>query len=85
MTDRSRKLTIVAVFVVAVAAVIARSDVATNAALSARQKTEDQIGTTTTREHILHRRRLWFAAFGVSLLLAFGWVATKSGPLAPTR
>jgi HlyD family secretion protein len=30
-------------------------------------------------------RQLWFAAFGVALLLAFGWVATKSGPLAPTR
>jgi HlyD family secretion protein len=29
--------------------------------------------------------KLWFAAFGVALLLAFGWVATKSGPLAPTR
>ena len=30
-------------------------------------------------------RQLWFAAFGVALLLALGWVATKSGPLAPTR
>jgi HlyD family secretion protein len=30
-------------------------------------------------------RQLWFAAFGIALLLAFGWVATRSGPLAPTR
>jgi len=29
--------------------------------------------------------KLGFAAFGVALLLALGWVATKSGPLAPTR
>ena len=28
-------------------------------------------------------RQLWFAAFGVALLLALAWVATKSGPLAP--
>ncbi len=27
--------------------------------------------------------RVWFAAFGVALLLALGWVATQSGPLAP--
>ncbi len=30
-------------------------------------------------------RQVWFAAFGVALLLAFGWVATQSGPLAPIR
>jgi HlyD family secretion protein len=30
-------------------------------------------------------RQVWFAAIGVALLLAFGWVASKSGPLAPTR
>lgn len=30
-------------------------------------------------------RQVWFAAFGIFLLFAFGWVATKSGPLAPTR
>jgi len=30
-------------------------------------------------------RQVWFAAFGVALLIAFGWVATKSGPLAPIR
>jgi HlyD family secretion protein len=28
-------------------------------------------------------RQTWFAAFGVALLLALGWVATQSGPLAP--
>lgn len=27
-------------------------------------------------------RQVWFAAFGVLLLLALGWVATQSGPLA---
>lgn len=30
-------------------------------------------------------RQVWFAAFGVALLLAFGWVATKGGPLAPIQ
>jgi HlyD family secretion protein len=30
-------------------------------------------------------RQVWFAAFGIALLLGFGWVATKSGPLAPTK
>ena len=30
-------------------------------------------------------RQLWFAAFGIVLLLAFGWVATKSGPFAPVK
>ena len=30
-------------------------------------------------------RQVWFAAFGVALLIAFGWVVTKSGPLAPIR
>ena len=30
-------------------------------------------------------RQVWFAVFGVVLLLALAWVATKSGPLAPTR
>jgi len=30
-------------------------------------------------------RQVWFAAFGVALLLAFGWVALKSGPLAPIK
>ena len=30
-------------------------------------------------------RQAWFAVFGVALLLALAWVATKSGPLAPTR
>jgi HlyD family secretion protein len=28
-------------------------------------------------------RQVWFAAFGVALLLALGWVGTQSGPLAP--
>lgn len=28
-------------------------------------------------------RQVWFAVFGVALLLVFGWVATQSGPLAP--
>ena len=27
--------------------------------------------------------KVWFAAFGVALLLALGWVATQRGPLAP--
>ncbi|MBE0625848.1 MAG: efflux RND transporter periplasmic adaptor subunit [Burkholderiales bacterium] len=31
------------------------------------------------------RRRLLFAAFGIVLLLAFGWVASKSGPFAPVK
>lgn len=30
-------------------------------------------------------RQVWFAAFGVVLLIALGWVATKTGPLAPIR
>ena len=30
-------------------------------------------------------RQLWFAAFGLALLLALGWVATQSGPLAPIQ
>jgi len=30
-------------------------------------------------------RQVWFATFGIILLLGFGWVATKSGPLAPIR
>ncbi|HEU0187504.1 MAG TPA: efflux RND transporter periplasmic adaptor subunit [Gallionellaceae bacterium] len=30
-------------------------------------------------------RQVWFAAFGVALLLAFGWVALRSGPLAPVQ
>ena len=30
-------------------------------------------------------RQVWFAAFGIALLLAFGWVATKTGPFAPIR
>ena len=30
-------------------------------------------------------RQVWFAAFGVALLLAFGWVALRSGPLAPIQ
>lgn len=30
-------------------------------------------------------RQFWFAAFGIALLLAFAWVALKSGPLAPTQ
>ncbi|MBI4290525.1 MAG: efflux RND transporter periplasmic adaptor subunit [Betaproteobacteria bacterium] len=30
-------------------------------------------------------RQIWFAAVGVALLLALGWVATRSGPLAPIR
>lgn len=29
-------------------------------------------------------RQVWFAIFGMALLLAFGWVATRTGPLAPT-
>jgi len=28
-------------------------------------------------------RQVWLAIFGIALLLAFGWVATKTGPLAP--
>jgi len=30
-------------------------------------------------------RQVWFALSGIALLLAFGWVATKSGPLAPIK
>jgi HlyD family secretion protein len=30
-------------------------------------------------------RQIGIAAFGIALLIAFGWVATKSGPLAPIR
>ena len=30
-------------------------------------------------------RQAWFALFGIALLLAFGWVATRSGPLAPVK
>ncbi len=30
-------------------------------------------------------RQAWFAVFGVALLIALGWVATRSGPLAPIR
>lgn len=33
----------------------------------------------------IRQRQVWFAIFGVALLLAFGWVATRSGPLAPTQ
>jgi hypothetical protein len=28
-------------------------------------------------------RQIWFAVFGMALLLGFGWVATTTGPLAP--
>ncbi len=30
-------------------------------------------------------RQVWFVLFGVMLLLAFGWVAMTSGPLAPIK
>ena len=30
-------------------------------------------------------RQFWFAVFGIALLLALGWVASTSGPLAPTK
>lgn len=30
-------------------------------------------------------RQVWFATFGIALLLALGWVATTSGPLAPIK
>ena len=30
-------------------------------------------------------RQIWFAIFGIALLLALIWVALKSGPLAPIR
>ena len=30
-------------------------------------------------------RQLLFAAFGIALLTAFGWVATRSGPFAPVK
>ncbi len=30
-------------------------------------------------------RQVWFAAFGIALLLTLGWVATQSGPLAPIQ
>ncbi len=29
--------------------------------------------------------KVWFAAFGIALLLTLGWVATQSGPLAPIQ
>ena len=29
--------------------------------------------------------KVWFAAFGLALLLTLGWVATQSGPLAPIQ
>lgn len=31
------------------------------------------------------KRQAWFGAFGLALLLAFSWVATQSGPLAPIQ
>jgi len=31
------------------------------------------------------QRQIWFAAFGMALVMALGWVATRSGPLAPIR
>jgi HlyD family secretion protein len=34
---------------------------------------------------MISRRQIWFIVFGVALLLAFGWAATQTGPLAPTR
>lgn len=30
-------------------------------------------------------RQVWFAVFGIALLLAFAWVVMKSGPLAPIK
>ncbi len=30
-------------------------------------------------------RQIWIAAIAIPLLLAFGWMATTSGPLAPTK
>jgi len=30
-------------------------------------------------------RQIWFAAFGIALVMALGWVAATSGPLAPIR
>jgi HlyD family secretion protein len=30
-------------------------------------------------------RQAWFAVFGIALLIAFGWVALRSGPLAPIK
>ncbi len=30
-------------------------------------------------------RRVWFGVFGIVLLLVFGWVAARSGPLAPIK
>ena len=30
-------------------------------------------------------RQVWFVLIGIALVLAFGWVATKSGPLAPIK
>ena len=30
-------------------------------------------------------RQVWFAAFGVALLIAFAWLTTTSGPLAPIK
>jgi HlyD family secretion protein len=30
-------------------------------------------------------RHIWFVAFGIALLLAFGWAAAKSGPFTPIK
>ena len=30
-------------------------------------------------------RQVWFAAFGLVLLIAFAWLTMTSGPLAPIR
>jgi hypothetical protein len=30
-------------------------------------------------------RQIWFALIGIALVLAFGWVATKSGPFAAIK
>jgi len=30
-------------------------------------------------------RQAWFAVFGIALLIGFGWVALRSGPLAPIK
>jgi hypothetical protein len=30
-------------------------------------------------------RQAWFAVFGIALLIAFGWVALRSGPRAPAN
>ena len=29
--------------------------------------------------------KVWLGAFGIALLVAFGWAATQTGPLAPTK